>query len=445
MMLQTAVPEPATAHLDEGALHPALHSPVLDSVSFLSEVMGRFPTAISFAPGAPHRAFLDDLDLEASLDRFRHHLAATRGLSTAQANRLLYEYGPTKGIINDLVARALRLDEGIHAPDEAVVITAGCQEAVLVTLRTLFGRPGDVLAVPDPCFSGALGAARLLDIEVEPVAETAHGLDLDELDRLCAGLRAAGRRLRALYLTPSFANPSGTTLDLAARQRLLATAHREDFYILEDNVYGFTASGTDAYPALKSMPGGSRVVYLGSFAKVCLPGTRIGYLVADQLVQAPGTGRGTLLADRIAAVKSMVTLNTSPICQAIIGGILVAQGGSLAAANRRRADLYRRNLRLLLAGLDRHIPPGERNRLGVRWNTPSGGFFVRMTLPVPADLALLERSARRYSVLWTPMSYFHLRGGGTHDLRLSCSYLSPEDIEEGTRRLARLVSSVHDS
>jgi (S)-3,5-dihydroxyphenylglycine transaminase len=250
---------------------------------------------------------------------------------------------------------------------------------------------------------------------------------------VCQRARADGRRVRALYVAPDYANPAGTRMDRPARRRLLESAERDDLILLEDSAYGFTASSP--LPPLKALDSAGRVVYLGTFAKVCLPGARVGYVVADQEVSTPDGGT-KLLADAIGAVKNMVTVNTSPITQAIIGGMLLEHDGSLAALGRARARLYQRNLGLLLAALDRHCPPG------LSWNRPSGGFFVRARLPVPADEALLERSAATYRVLWTPMAPFHLDGSGRAEIRLSCSYLEPDEIDEGIRRLTRFASSL---
>ncbi|WP_325118689.1 hypothetical protein [Streptomyces sp. GMR22] len=83
-------------------------------------------------------------------------------------------------------------------------------------------------------------------------------------------------------------------------------------------------------------------------------------------------------------------------------------------------------------------PDGE-PPAGVSWNRPAGGFFVRLRLPVRVDAALLEVSASKYGVLWTPMSQFYLDDSGDNELRLSCSYLDPAHIEEGTVRLARFI------
>lgn len=424
--------------LDSTSLHASLGEPVLGSISFLNEVMSRFPAAISFAPGAPHLAFLPDIDIGACLERFLDHLRATRGPD--RARRMLYEYGPSRGLINDLVADALRLDYGMDARPNDVVITVGAQEAMFLTLRALFSSPADILAVVNPCFAGITGAARLLDIDPLPVGEGTRGVDLDQLREACRGARRQRRRIRALYVAPDFSNPAGTRLDLATRHGLLELAEAEDLLLLEDNAYGFTAAPGTELPTLKALDHAGRVIYLGTFAKVCLPAARVGFVLADQPVRTPGGGHRSL-ADEIAALKSMVTVNTSPVCQALVGGMLLAYNGSLAELGRAKAEFYRRNLGLLLDALDRHLAPAARGPGQVTWNRPAGGFFVRMSLPVPADMALLELSAAKYGVLWTPMSQFHLDDSGANALRLSCSYLDPDQIDTGIGRLAGFLRS----
>jgi (S)-3,5-dihydroxyphenylglycine transaminase len=190
---------------------------------------------------------------------------------------------------------------------------------------------------------------------------------------------------------------------------------------------------------LKALDTEGRVIHIGTFAKICFPGARVGYVVADQRV---GAGE-RLLADELARLKSMVTVNTSPLSQAVIGGMLLEHGGSLAGLSARKSEFYRRSLSHLLAALDRHLPDGL--PAGISWNRPEGGFFVRVRLPVPADLDLLETSSARYGVLWTPMAPFFLDSAGDFQLRLSCSYLDPDTIEEGVRRLADFLKKEIES
>jgi (S)-3,5-dihydroxyphenylglycine transaminase len=429
----------ARASLDKQALLPALADPALGAISFLNEVIDRFPQAISFAPGAPYAGFFDELDVDCYIKRYERHLIEDKGLTPARAKRRLYQYGPAQGVINDLLARALRLDHGIDVAPEAIVVTVGCQEAMVLALRALCPTPDDLLAIVNPCFVGIAGATKILGIDAVAIDETDGGIDLAALERACTAARRDGQRIRALYVAPDFSNPSGSLMDLPTRHALLGAARTHDFLLLEDDAYGFTAESGQALPTLKALDTEQRVVYLGTCAKICLPGVRVGFMVADQAV-VDAAGATTLLAAELTLIKSMLTVNTSPICQAIVGGMILEQDGSLAAVGRQKALLYRRNLRHLLDALSRHLPPHACAQRRVSWNQPQGGFFVRVRLPVVADYALLERCAARHGVLWTPMSSFFLDGAGHHELRLACSYLTPDEIDEGVARLARFIA-----
>jgi (S)-3,5-dihydroxyphenylglycine transaminase len=305
---------------------------------------------------------------------------------------------------------------------------------MVIVLRGLCAGPDDVLLVAEPCYVGITGAARLIDVQVVGVPESRAGVEPAEVARVARAVRASGRHPRALYLVPDFANPSGRCLDAATRHELLRMAHAEELLILEDDPYGLFGVDDRPRPRLKALDTDRRVIYLGSFAKSCFPGARVGFLVADQaVVDADGTR--TLLAEELSTIKSMLTVNTSPIAQAVIGGLLIESGYSLRAANKIKIEFYRRNVGLLLDALSRHFPPGS----GVTWNAPAGGFFTVLEVPVIADEQLLEISAARYGVLWTPMSFFYLEAGGRQAIRLSCSALSGDEIDEGVRRLAAVI------
>lgn len=405
-------------------LHGSLSDPLLDTMNFLNEVTARFPDAISFAPGRPPDEPFDAEVVAGYLRAYTRHLAKA-GHSPQEIGRTLFQYGRTKGTIHDLVAATIANDDGIEVSPESIVVTVGAQEGMLLALRALVRDPRDVLLVSSPCYVGITGAARLLDVAVEPVPE--H--DPDAVRAVAARLRADGRRPRALYLVPDFANPSGRRLSHSEREQVLAVAAAEDLLLLEDNPYGLFSVTDEHPPTLKALDSDRRVIYLGSFAKTCFPGARVGYVVADQLVTG-ADGSTTLLADALAKLKSMTTVNTSPLAQAVIGGMLVASGCRLRVATAERVARHRQRLAALTTALTREFT-GEQ----VCWNVPEGGFFLVMTVPFAADEAALARAGRDHGVLWTPMSYFYPGGGGEHQLRLSCSYLEPDRIGEGVRRL----------
>jgi (S)-3,5-dihydroxyphenylglycine transaminase len=414
-------------------LHVSVSDPAAASMNFLNEVAARFPDAVSLAAGRPYDGFYTAKDVDRFLAVFRAHLLG-RGLSEAQVDRMLLQYGRTNGVIGDLIARMLAADEGIEVPAEAVMVTAGCQEAMVIALRGLCAGPQDVVLAVEPCYVGFTGAARILGIEVVPVPEAADGLDPEAVLRVAREVRDSGRRPRGLYVVPNFANPSGVSMPVAARRRLLAVAREAELVILEDDPYGLFGLDDAPRPALKALDTDHSVIYLGSFAKSVFPGARVGFLVADQPVE-DAAGRRSRLAEELSTIKSMLTVNTSPIAQAVVGGMLIDAGYSLRTANRSKTEHYRTNLRTLLSALDREF--GDDARLS--WNAPEGGFFAVLDVPFEADEELLEVSARDYGVLWTPMSYFYGAGGGERAIRLSCSVLEPSQVEEGVRRLAKLV------
>lgn len=423
-----------------GELHGSLSDPVLDAMNFLNEVVGRFPQAISFAPGRPTEGDFEPEDVARHLHTYTSYLEETLGWSRDRVRTQLFQYGRTNGIIHELIARTVANDEGIEVPPEAVVVTTGCQEAMLLTLRALFAAPEDTLLVSSPCYVGITGVARLLGIRVRPVPEGPAGPDPEAVLTAARAAREAGERPRAFYVVPDFANPSGTSMGLPARERLLRVAEEEDLLVLEDDPYGFFVRTGSARPTLKALDTGRRVVHLGSFAKTALPGARVGYVIADQEVIGPG-GRRSLLADELSKIKSMTTVNTSAVSQAVIGGLLIESDCRLREANAGAIAYYRTNMDTLLDELERHFPAERRAELGISWNRPDGGFFAVVTVPFAADHKALELSARSYGVLWTPMSDFHLDGGGTHQLRLSCSAQSPEAIAEGMARLAAFITA----
>ncbi|MFF6877089.1 MULTISPECIES: aminotransferase class I/II-fold pyridoxal phosphate-dependent enzyme [unclassified Streptomyces] len=422
-------------HTDD--LFGALSEPVLTSMNQLNEIAQRHPDAIALAAGRPSEAYFEIKDLHDYLRAFTDHLADERGLDAGAVRETLFQYGRTKGVVHDLVAENLRVDEGIVCDPEAIVVTVGCQEAMYLVLRALRADARDVLLAISPTYVGLSGAARLADLPVLPVPGGATGADPQALRAALEHARREGLRPRGCYVMPDFANPSGLTLGMETRRELLRLAQEEELLLLEDNPYGlFGDPGQQRLPTLKALDTERSVVYLGSFAKTALPGARVGYLVADQRV-ADAAGRVGLFADQLSKLKSMLTVNTSPIAQAVVGGKLVRHGCSLLAANVREREVYSRNLRLLLSGLERRLPDAA--RLGVSWQVPTGGFFAVLTVPFTADDAALELSAGKYGVLWTPVSHFYDGGGGERQLRLSVSAVTPEEIETGLDRLAAFL------
>jgi (S)-3,5-dihydroxyphenylglycine transaminase len=418
-------------------LHSSVADPVMDTMNFLNEITLHYPDAISFAPGRPYDGFFDTEQIFGYVRGYLDHLAAG-GATPGQIREALFQYGPAAGRIRKIIADSLLADEGIEVPPESIVVTVGCQEAMVLALRVLISGPDDVLLVSSPCYVGITGAAKLLDIELTAVEERADGLAAEDVEAAIRAELARGRRPKAVYVVPDHSNPSGVTMSLEARRQLLDLAERYDVLLLEDSPYRLVSPG-EQVPTLKSLDRDRRVVMLGSYSKTVFPGARVGFAVADQTVRTPDGE--VSLADELAKIKSMITVNTSPLSQAAVAGALLAADGKVADLNRETAAYYGDAMRYTLDCLERNFPPDRRERLGVQWNSPSGGFFLTLRVPFIADNDTLARSAQDFAVIWTPMSYFYPQGGGEHTIRLSTSYLTHADIDEGIARLSAFIEA----
>lgn len=428
----------SAASLRQEDLHASVSDPALDTMNFLNEITLRYPKAISFAPGRPYDGFFETEQVVTHLRTYLDHLAA-EGNTPGQVRASLFQYGPTAGQIRELIAHSLRADENIAVPAESIVVTVGCQEAMLLVLRALIASPQDAFLVSSPCYVGITGAAKLLDVAVTAVAERDDGFRCADLEAAIAAELARGRRPRAFYVIPDHSNPSGTTMPVETRHELLVLAARHDILIVEDSPYRMV-SPAPHLPTLKALDRQRRVIHLGSFSKTAFPGARVGFAVADQPV-IDAAGRSGLLADELAKIKSMVTVNTPALSQAVIAGMLLAFDGRVSVANRQTAAYYANAMRTTLRALGRRFPAARRAALGIGWNEPEGGFFLAMRVPFVADNAALARSAEEFGVLWTPMSYFYPQGGGDYSIRLSVSYLTEEEITEGIARLAAFIEA----
>lgn len=411
-----------------------LGDPLLDVMNFLNEVVHRYPAAVSFAPGRPSERHFE---VERSLGQAALWVES-RARATGQPPRAVWndlgQYNKTNGIINDLIARQLALDEGIEASPGSIVVTTGCQEAMAILLMALIDPVSDALLVSDPTYIGLPGLARILGITLVPVPTGEQGLDPGSVLAGIEEARRMGRRPRALYDIPDFNNPLGTRMPVAARHALLDLAREHGMTIWEDNPYGMFSYDGPPLPTLKALDRHGVVIYMGSFSKTLFPGLRLGFLVADQQALLP-SGERVPLTSELSKVKSLTTVNTSTVIQAMAGGTLIAAGGSLRPLMEEKLPFYRANRDRMLACLEEKLGGLE----GVDWNRPEGGFFLTLDLPFEFTDDHLLACARDYGVIVCPMRFFSLTPGRERQVRLAFSYVTGEQIEEGIARFARFV------
>jgi len=413
------------------ATQACLQHPSLDAMNFLNEVVMAYPSAISFAPGRPVERLFNVGESLGWIDAFVQRRAAETGVPAARFLGGLGQYGKTNGVILDLIARYLKRDEGIEAAASGLMITSGCQEAMAILMMGLFDPARDALLVSDPAYIGITGIARVLGVETFPAAAGDCGLEPDAVRVAAAEARRRGKRPRAIYDVPDFNNPLGTSMPLDTRRALLAAAAEEDLLVFEDNPYGQFAYDGQPAPTLKSLDTEGRVIYMGTFSKTLYPGLRLGFLVAEQ--QAGDSG--LTLAQEFSKIKSFLSVNTSQILQAIVGGVLLENDCSLTALLQPKIAFYRDNRDAMLESLGRFTAAaGAETAAALRWNRPAGGFFLTVDAPFAFGEAEVRECAQDFGVICCPMSLFSLSGGRKRQIRLSFSYVDRPQIEEGVRR-----------
>jgi 2-aminoadipate transaminase len=310
---------------------------------------------------------------------------------------------------------ALMADEGIDADPEHVVVTDGAQQALDLVAK-IFIDPGDEIVVEAPAYVGALSAFSAYEPRFVQIPLDDEGMIVDELEEALV----RGVRPKFLYTVPNFHNPAGVTMSYSRRERLVALCREAGVPILEDNPYGLLRFEGQPLPTLRSLDP-ENVIYLGTLSKVFSPGVRLGWALAE-----PG------VIQRLVLVKEAADLCTSSFMQLV--GEQYLSGDRWRENLAGLVDIYRRRRDAMLEALPQHFPPEA------RWTTPSGGFYVWVTLPEYFDTQAMLAAAVERRVAYVPGTAFYPDGSGHDKLRLAFCYPTETNITEGVRRLGELLA-----
>ncbi len=347
--------------------------------------------------------------------------AATTVLKDHGQNAL--QYGPIQGPepFRQLLSKKL-FAEGIHADPENILVTVGGSQGIDL-IGHLFVDPGDVVIVEAPTFIGALQTFRNLEADLHEVPLDGDGMHTDALAALLEQLKKEGQRAKLIYTIPTFQNPGGVTLTDPRRQRLLDLAREHGAIILEDDAYGELRFAGQPLPSLYSRAPEANVLQARTFSKILAAGLRLGYIVAPKEVMP-----------RLLQLK--VDVGTSPFVVALATAFAGDAPGSLDRLNAHIETLrgvYRARRDAMLSALEEYAPPG------VEWTEPEGGFFTWVTLPEGADTGALLPKAQAAGVSYIPGAQNFPRSDGRRHMRLSFSFLPPEELTEGIRRLCSVL------
>src|SRR6201987_5663277 len=374
------------------------------SEEVLSRLTASAPeNAISFVMARPAQEYFPIEDLQTCVNAVLRR-EATDVLNLGPSDG----YAPLKEALLELLQH-----EGMPARDENLLITDGCQQS-LDLISKAFVRPGDSVILENPTYPGAVAIfsgtrARCLGVPIRTHAEpgTSLGLDLEALEATLAA-----NRVKLIVLTPDFQNPTGTSMPLGSRRKLLELASRHQVPVVEDHIYARLHAREERVPSLKQMDRSNLVIHIDSFSKVAFPGLRVGWIVAPAAA-----------IERLRLVKQTTDLHTDQLAQATLAEFL--RRGYFSKHLGKMRKLYATRLGALDEALRKHMPEET------RWTRPEGGMCLWLELPAGFDASELLIPGKERGLLFAPGRYFYVQSPLPNTLRLSFASLDEKQIARG--------------
>ncbi|MBV9085703.1 MAG: PLP-dependent aminotransferase family protein [Acidobacteriaceae bacterium] len=320
-----------------------------------------------------------------------------------------YGYAPLRRYLLDQA-----MASGVARHSDDIIITNGCQQALDLIARVFVARNTGVL-VEDPGYHGVLRLFSRAGSETVSANVDDAGIDPDAIEQVLERSRP-----RLMVITPSFQNPTGVTLPLERRRRIVSLAERSGCVLVENDMYReLRYTGTDV-PALKELDDTGNTILLRSYSKVCFPGLRVGWVIAPRPVIA-----------RLAEAKEICDLHSDQLSQAVLLGF--AESGELARHIERTRRAGAERLNAVLNACARYLPKGT------RFTRPQGGMNLWIDLPAPLTADTLLSRVQERGVNFLPGRYFSARHSHGRGLRISFGGLSPGQITRGFQILGEAI------
>lgn len=347
---------------------------------------------------------------------------AVAALSEHREETLQYASGRGQPYLREWLADWMN-DEGCALTADHILVTNGAKQGIDLVCRLLLDE-GDAIVVTAPTYFTAIPIFRNYGITFIEAAQDAAGIDVAALERHLDRRAAEGHTPpKFIYNIPEFHNPTGTTMPADRRAALVALAQARGIAIVEDSPYRRVRFDGDGGPLLKSLDTDGTVFHLGTFSKLVAPGLRIGWVAADPVHIA-----------RMIQLKAEG--GTSPLIQRIIHGF--ASSPAFPGHIARVQAAYRERRDAIVAAIARDLP-------GAHVAVPEGGYYVWLTLPAAVDGDLLAQQAAAAGVhLIAGSRFFAVQDDATprNHIRLSFSYTTPTQIDDGIQRLGTVYRAM---
>ncbi len=302
--------------------------------------------------------------------------------------------------------------ESVYSPEQ-VLITSGSQEALYYITR-LLTKPGEAITLEMPTYFGSLQLFQSLGLRIIPIPLDRDGMRIDVLEGVLARYRP-----KFVYTIPTFHNPTGCTLSLERRKRLVTLSEQYQIPIIEDDAYRHLHLAAEPPPALKSLDQSGIVIYVNTFSKVLFPGLRIGWIAASRpFVQ---------LCTRLKELSiSTNTVSQYALAAYLADGALPPHLESVRCHYREQSAAMNRQLAAL-------------HPFGVRYEEPAGGFYYWVALPDNMDARALMQSCLNRGVAFASGDMFLLRDAVQPYLRLCFTHETADKIQQGMNVIKEML------
>ena len=328
------------------------------------------------------------------------------------------QYSTTEGYLplREFIAERYFVKKGLQAGPDEILITNGSQQC-LDLVGKVFLNKGDRIIIERPGYLGAIQAFGIFEPEFVPIPLLEDGIETELLEK---ELEAGNTKL--FHTVINFQNPSGVTYSRRKREKLADIIKCRNMVLVEDNPYGELRFIGEDLPSMKIYLPDTTIV-LGSFSKVVTPGLRLGWICA-----APD------VMEKIVVAKQSSDLHSNYLSQRAVYQYLI--DNDLDEHILKIRKVYKKQRDLMVSMIEEHFPEE------IKCTKPEGGMFLWVTLPDNISSLRLFKLATKENVAFVPGKAFYVDGGGENTLRLNFSNSDEEKIEDGIKRLAKVIKKI---
>jgi 2-aminoadipate transaminase len=370
------------------------------------------PGLISFAGGLPSPLTFPIEQLkEISCEVLEKDGAAALQYSTTEGDPVL------RKLLSERYAK-----QGLNITAENLIITTSSQQALDLIPKVLID-PGDKIIVGLPSYLGGIQSFHNYGANMIGVKHDKFGMSSQKLEEELNILKMVGEKPKFVYIIPDFQNPAGVTMPEWRRIEIIEICKKYDVMIVEDSPYRELRFEGEAQKTIYQLADEGRVILLGTFSKIFVPGFRIGWIIGHEKI-----------VDKIVMAKQSTDLCTSSFVQKIAAKYI--EKGYFDKNLQNIINMYKEKKDVMMKAFEDYLPEG------VSWTKPEGGLFLFVSLPEDMDAEDLFLKAVENNVAFVIGKVFHCDDSGKNTMRINFSFASKEEIVEGVKRLGKAITEM---